>query len=178
MAPKSHLLYSIVWCSACASLLLPGCARNNAAEERTYPMGEKAQAGKLIYTVLEAEWKSQLGELPSVRVPKHRYLILRITVTNSGSDAGEMPLLSLVDGRGQTYQEEASGDGVPEWLGLLRKIQPAGTEEGRIVFDVPMSAYKLRITDGAQTGEEKTALVSIPLQLDEPGAVPTPSTRM
>jgi hypothetical protein len=60
-----------------------------------------------------------------------------------------------------------NGEGVPDWLGMLRKVQPAETQTGRVVFDVPRADYQLRVTDDAFHPEDvKVALIQIPLRFE------------
>jgi len=130
-------------------------------------MGERVQVGPLIYNVLHAEWSTQLGEGSEARMPKNRFLIVQLTVTNSGGGETSIPPVTLEDGRGGAYPEELNGTGVTNWLGLLRKLTPAQTEQGRIVFDAPSGAYRLRVTDdNPELGREKVALIDIPLHLE------------
>jgi hypothetical protein len=51
-------------------------------------------------------------------------------------------------------------------MGALRTIKPAGTMTGRIIFDVPLSTFQLRLPDAGEPGYEKYAMVEIPLRLD------------
>ena len=50
-----------------------------------YSMGERAQAGLLIYTVFENRWMPQLGEGTTARIPANRFFLLRLSMVNSGS---------------------------------------------------------------------------------------------
>ncbi len=59
-------------------------------------------------------------------------------------------------------------------MGLLRTIAPAQTQQGKIIFDVPLASYKLRVTDGAGPGAEKYTWITIPLRMDVDSDVPTP----
>jgi hypothetical protein len=128
-------------------------------------MGERAQAGALIYTVTGTEWLDRLGEEPNVRIPEHKFLAIEVSVTNSGASRSAIPLLSLTDARGQRYQEQTNGEGLKDWLGFLRQIKPADTERGRVLFDVAPAAYKLRVVNDAEPENERAALVDIPLEL-------------
>lgn len=60
------------------------------------------------------------------------------------------------------------------WFGFLRTISPAQTQQGRVVFDVPLSSYKLRLTDGGDPAIEKYAWVNIDLHMDPDMSVETP----
>lgn len=133
-------------------------------------MGEKAQIGPVIYNVFDSRWLTQLGTGPQARVPNNRFLVIRLSAVNSGAGEAAVPSMMLVDDNGTTYTELPNGDQVPHWLGTLRRIQPAQTEEGEILFDVAPRHYKLRITDEA---EQKVGLVDIPLSFgSEIPAVP------
>jgi len=130
-------------------------------------MGERVQVGPLIYNVLHAEWRTQLGEGPEARAPKNRFLLVQLTITNSGGAETSIPPITLEDERGGAYPEEPDGTGMTNWLGVLRKLTPAQTDQGRIVFDAPAGAYRLRVTDdNPELGREKAALIDIPLQLE------------
>jgi hypothetical protein len=127
-----------------------------------YKMGERVPAGSLIYTVLESEWRNELGS----KTPIHRFLVLRLTITNSGVRVATPPLLTLVHASGSEYSEVSEVEGLPEWMGLLRRVEPANTDDGKIVFDVPTGVYRLRVSDGGEPGQENTANIEIPLHLE------------
>jgi hypothetical protein len=127
-------------------------------------MGDPAVAGSLTFTVLESKWQSQLEASPAPRLPERNFLLIRVTVTNSGGAEASIPFLKLVNESGDIFNEVENGTGVDDWLGMLRHIRPAQTEEGWILFDVPSNAYKLRITDG-NIENERVTLVSIPLSM-------------
>jgi hypothetical protein len=155
-----------------AGLFLCGCSSGKPeADNRTYGMGEPAAVGPLIYNVTDTEWRAQLGEGPTARLPQHRFLLVRLSVTNSGAGISAIPTMALVDTSGQTHLELTDGQGVTEWLGFLRTVSPAQTERGRVVFDVPPNAYRLRVTNDAEPGSEKAALIHLPLELSP--AVPS-----
>ena len=158
---------SLALAIAC-SVLLSSCGSGaGSPESRIYRMGERVAAGRLIYNVLETDWHVQLGEGPNPRIPNHRFLLIRLTVTNSGIEESNIPLLALVNARGETFNELSEGEGVPEWLGLLRRIKPAGTEQGRVIFDVPRGPYRLLVKDDTlETEPEKVALIEIPHQFE------------
>lgn len=157
--------------------LAVGCSPASTSETnlRTYAMGERAQAGALIYTVTEAEWLDRLGEEPNVRIPANKFLAIQVSVTNSGASTSAIPLLSLTDARGQRYQEQTNGEGLTDWLGFLRQLKPADTERGRVLFDVPPASYRLRVVNDAEPENERAALVDIPLQLGP--TVPQPGLK-
>ena len=152
---------------ACLSIcLLTGCASKQPATRLDYQMGEKVPFGKVTYNVIESVWRTQLGDQLNLRFPQQRFLLISISVTNSSGGDVSIPLFQVEGANGQAYRELEDGQGVDNWFGLLRTISPAQTQQGRIVFDVPLSSYRLRLTDGAESGEEKYTWVQIPLRMD------------
>lgn len=151
---------------ACA---LIGCGSSSplASSGKIYRMGELVGVGRLIYTVLETEWMSAIGS----RVPKNKFLSIRLTINNSGNTERSVPLLEVVDAKGKAFLEESDGAGLDEWFGMLRNLAATETAQGRLLFDVPQGSYKLRVNDGGDPGSEITALVDIPLTLREEPAV-------
>jgi|SoiMethySBSTD1v2_1073268.scaffolds.fasta_scaffold239389_3 hypothetical protein len=165
--PRKLLLRSAFHLSAAAAIILLGSCGKNAAQSKTaFRMGEQMQVGPLIYNVLETKWVSQLGDMLRARLPKQRFLLIRVSVTNSGGKDASLPFLTLEDAKGQSYPEEQSGEGVEGWLGFLRTIQPAQTENGWLVFDVAPGSYNLRVSGETSSGDEQSLLIHIPLSVD------------
>ena len=127
-------------------------------------MGERAQAGPLIYTVLETKWVPQLGEGVSSRVPKSRFMLMRMSIVNSGSSECTAPTLTLIDDTGERHQELSDGEGVNQWVGFVRRVKPADGITGFALFDVPLRHYKLEVADES---EEKKAIIDIPLSFSD-----------
>jgi hypothetical protein len=146
-------------------VFLASCQQQKRAN-LTSEMGERVEHGAFTYVVVESQWRNELGEGFQVRAPKDRFLILTLSVTNGGGTELSIPLLTLEDANGKIWQESGDGAGISNWLGVLRTIRPAETLQGRVVFDVPLSAFRLRLPDGGETGYEKYALVNIPLSID------------
>src|SRR4029078_948510 len=73
--------------------LLSGCSAPAVQPLDQYRMGEKVRLGRLIYTVFETQWLTQLGDAVTGRVPEHRFLFVRFSATNSGG--GEEPVPAL-----------------------------------------------------------------------------------
>ncbi|MGA3205818.1 MAG: DUF4352 domain-containing protein [Bryobacteraceae bacterium] len=136
-------------------------------------MGDKVAAGPLTYNVVEKVWRSQLGEGFVTRSPQNRFLVITLSATNGGGRDVSVPLLQLEGPDGKIYQEIENGEGVENWLGILRTVEPAQTQQGRIVFDVPLSSYRLRLSDGDSVSGHY-AYVQIPLQIDADPPVDTP----
>jgi hypothetical protein len=165
-----------------ATLLVNGCATQQNSTRIDYQMGERVTVGSLTYNVIESAWRSQLGTEYKVRMPENRYLMINISVTNGAGKELSVPLLELENANGQTFHEVENGEGVSNWFGVLRTLNPAQTQQGRLLYDVPLSGYKLRLPDGSGTGVEKYAWVEIPLRMDPdngvdgPGMVPITPT--
>ncbi len=147
-------------------LALAGCSRGkDISHIGTFRMGERVQAGSLVYTVLEAQWKTELDG--NSRAPKNRFLFLRVSITNSGGSKVSAPAFTLKATDGTIYEEVAEGlDGVNNWLNILRTVEPAHTETGWVIFDAPVAAYKLVMSDAGEVGSEKYAHVDIPVELE------------
>jgi hypothetical protein len=159
---------------ALAISLMAGC-RNAGATRTEYQMGDKVPAGPLTYNVVEKVWRSQLGEGFQLHMPENRFLLITIAATNSGGGEVSVPLLQLEAPDGKVYHEVENGEGVENWFGVLRTLTPQQTAQGRILFDVPLSSYRLRLSDGDSASGHFT-YVQIPLQIDDepPPASPVP----
>src|SRR5258706_15122819 len=150
-----------------------GC-ENHGPARLEYQMGERAPNGPLTYNVIESRSVSQLGDLVKLRVPQQRFLVISISITNGGGHEISVPLLSVEGANGQLYRESENGEGVGNWLGILRSLAPAQTAQGNVLFDAPLGSYRLRLPDGAETGSEKYIWVQIPLRVDSDAPVEAP----
>jgi hypothetical protein len=148
-----------------ALLLLTGCQQQQITN-LTYDMGERVENPPFTYVVVESGWRNTLGEGFQTRAPKNRFLVLTLSITNGGGSETSVPLLSLEGSNGELTPELTDGSGIANWLGVLRTVKPTETLQGRIVFDVPLGAYRLRLPDGGESGYEKYSWVTIPLSLD------------
>jgi hypothetical protein len=157
-----------------AAVGLGGCAPKETADRKEFQMGERATVGPLTYNVVETAWRSQLGNEFKLRMPQQRFLVVTVSVTNGGGKEISVPLFEIEDQKGQTFQESGNGDGVDNWFGLVRTLEPAQTQQGLLVFDVPLASYRLRVTDGADPGAEKFAWIDLPLRMDVDTGVDTP----
>lgn len=168
---------------ACAGMaavlcgLLSGCSgqKTSGGPPKLFRMGERVQAGPLVYTVLDTEWMDQLTDAPTPRLPRSLFLSVRVSITNSGSVASEVPPLVLTDFRAKAYPELSDAEGLAEWLGSVRRVQAAETVFGRVLFDVPAGDYRLKVTDDAEPENQKSATIELPLQLTRPQAEPPPA---
>jgi hypothetical protein len=145
--------------------LLTGCQKT-APTRVEYSMGERIPFGPLTYNVIDSSWQTQLGDTFKLRIPQQRFLVLTVSVTNGGGSDVSVPLFTLENPSGQDFLESDNGEGLDNWFGLLRTITPAQTQQGKLIFDVPLTSYRLRLTDGAGPGLEKYTWVTIPLRMD------------
>jgi hypothetical protein len=169
--PPSLWLFSTV---LVAALLTAGCKPRRTSEQLNYAMGERITAGPLVYNVVQTVWRTQLGDVFKTRVPDDRYLLISLSVTNSSADTVSVPFFQLEGPNRKTYSEIEDGTGIDNWFGLLRDITPAQTKQGNIVFDVPLTSFRLRLTDGGEPGTEKYVWVDIPLRMDTDSTISTP----
>jgi hypothetical protein len=154
-------------------LFLEGCQK--AQESRAqFAMGERVPVGQMTYSVIESAWRTQLGESFKIRTPEQRFLLVKISVTNGTGKDVSIPLLTLEGNSGQIYREIADGEGVDNWFGLLRTISPGQTQQGNVLFDVPLTSFKLRVPDINETGFEGYAVVDIPLRMDSDLPIQSP----
>jgi Domain of unknown function (DUF4352) len=156
-----------------AGLPLAGC-RKQTSEQINFQMGERVIATPMVYNVVQTVWRTQLGDLFKVRVPDHRYLLITLSATNGGGKPVSVPFFTLEGPNREEYKELENGDGIDNWFGLLREIAPAETKQGNIAFDVPLTSYRLRLTDGGEPGSEKLVWVEIPLRMDTDSGISTP----
>lgn len=169
-SPSILLLLPVVF-----ALLLTASCKRQTSVQINYQMGERITDGPMVYNIVQTIWKTQLGDLFKVRVPDNRYLMITLSATNSGGKDVSIPFLTLEGAAGKEYHEIEDGDGVDRWFGLLRNIQPAETRQGNLVFDVPLTSYRLRLTDGGEPGTEKFVWVEIPLRMDPDTTITTPT---
>ena len=144
------------------------CGGNLAMKKAvSYRMGDRATTGAVTYVGLTADYRQ---DLPGAKDPlKNRYLVISLSITNSGGTEAMLPHTRLIKPDGTEIPELTEIDGFPEWLGLLRKISPASTEQGYVVFDVPVGAYKLQVSDGGDPEKEQLAQIEIPANLAPAG---------
>jgi hypothetical protein len=129
--------------------LLAGCSSSTPRKDaKLYQAGEKAQVGKLLYSVVDTQFAPTIGEdANNQRTPQNRFVIVQVSISNSGTEDSAIPGMTLVGDDGKTYPEIADLTGVPRWLGVVRKATADQTEQGVIVFDAPAQHYRLRLTD-------------------------------
>jgi hypothetical protein len=158
---------------AAVTCLLTGCTPSTP-KIVTYEMGRRVSVGHLVYTVFETQWLTQLGSGSNVRIPEHRFFLVRLSAVNGGSEQMAIPNLTIEDDQGNSYDELANGEFVSQWVGYLRQAKPAESIDGNVVFDVAPRHYKARVFD--ETGDH-SALIDIPLNFNAESpaaAVPIP----
>ena len=121
-------------------------------------MGEKAEIGPFVYQAIETHWPMSLEG----RNAKERFLIIRVTVLNSGAGDANIPGFEVVDDAGDSYPELVDGAAVDSWLGMSRKLRVANTDQGNIVFDVVPKHYRLKVSDE----NDNFMYIDIPLNLN------------
>lgn len=155
--------------------LFPGCSVvPTQAAKQQFHLGDRAPAGQITYMGLSAEYRDQI---PGAKEPlKDRYLVMRLSATNGGAQEVTLPLTRLIAADGKEYPEVTEVEGFPEWLGPLRRIEPGKTEQGYIVFDVPVGAYKLEVSGGGDLEQEQLVQIDVPANLTPiaPSSVPGP----
>ena len=167
MKPAKAIPYALFALFVCLCLVsLPGCSRRSP--EVTGSMGSPIVVGQLTYIAYETEWRDSLLTTKGSRDPKNKFYFVRITVTNKASEEKAAPLLQVEASDGKVYPELTEGEGVPQWMGYLRLLQPGETRLGVLLFDVPQAAYKLRISSGGDPEGEQTATIDLPLQVNPP----------
>lgn len=143
-----------------------------------YQMGDRAEIGSFVYSVIEARWAQQLGGGPSPRLPSASFLLLRVSLTNGSARSFTIPQMVLVASTKEEHPELPEGEGVDDWIGLLRGVGPSETKTSWVLFDVPRADYRLRVADDAfDPADARTALIEVPIRLAEgsdilPGANP------
>lgn len=180
----THPPASIPFCFALIAttviaLIAAGCSSGAKKESHVFPAGEKVSVGPLVFSVIDSQILTHLGEDASTaRTPTDRFYVITISVSNSSSEDELVPGLTLVDDAGKEYPEAADGTNVPNWLGVVRKAGGAQTEQGNILFDAPAQHYRLRLTDETDATELS---IDVPLtyvheQLNELPPAPQPTT--
>ena len=163
---RHYLLFAV------PALFLNSCGGSLQKTAKVYEMGTRVEAGHLIYTVFETEWLPQIGAGDTARVPKNRFFLVRLSAINSGSEELDVPNVTLVDDRGGTVEELSDGTDVPQWIGIVRRVKPADSLAGNVVFDAEPKHYRLRVRD---ENNEQSLLIDIPLNFNAdapPGPLP------
>jgi len=167
-----------VICAAAAVLLLgvSGCSKRKP--DTVHPMGTPVKAGELTYTVYHTEWRDELQTNTGPRKPQHQFLLVTVSVSNNGPEDLTAPLLAVIDKDGKETLELDKGEGVEQWMGLLRRVRSTQTETGVLLFDVPPGDYKLRVSSGGDVEREQTALVDLPYRVEAPSGRPAVEPQM
>jgi Domain of unknown function (DUF4352) len=151
---KPSFRTSAILTVAVAAFFAGSCSNSDKKKSQIYPVGEKATVGHLVYNVIDTQVMTQLGEDPTTaRTPQNRFYVMTVSVSNSSSDDLPIPGLTLVDDAGKEYPEAADGTGLSNWLGVVRRVSAAQTEQGNILFDAPAQHYRLRLTDETDSQE-------------------------
>jgi hypothetical protein len=164
----------IRWFAPAPALLLFACSSAiKTPPPEAKQVGDQVTLGNLSYTVFGRQWRTEFGSGIDARVPKNRFYLIRMSVTNRGSSEAIVPQTELVDDSGQSYAEVNNGDGAPDWLGSVRQLSAKQTTQGNLLFDVPPKHYRLRIV--AEEGQPE-ALVDLPLSFESDSEAPDVTT--
>lgn len=164
--------------AAAGLILLGGAACRTRKADTVHAMGAPVTVGDLSYTVFHTEWRDELQSEMGPRKPQHRFLLVTVSVTNNGPEDATAPLLAVIDKDGRETLELDKGDGVAQWMGLLRRVRSTQTETGVLLFDVPPGDYKLRVSSGGDVDQEQTALVNLPYRVEAPESRPAVEPEM
>ena len=145
--------------------LVAGCGRRPTAERWPFRMGDQIRCGWFSYNVLEVAYKSQLGGGTLAKRPGTVYILIRLQATSSAGRTVSVPFMRLETTGDEVITEVEDASSLPDWMGVLRRVEPGSTETGWLVFDAPPGIYGLRLSDGV-LDDEQSALVHIPIQLD------------
>jgi hypothetical protein len=173
--PKHPTLPSLCLLTIAVAAGLPLASCNKDESQQTnFQMGDRVTAKPMVYNVVQTVWRTQLGNLFTVRVPERRFLLISLSATNTGGKPVAVPFFTLEGSNREEYRELQTGYVVDNWFGLLREIAPGETKQGNIVFDVPLASYRLRLTNGGEPGSERLVWVDIPLRIDTDTSATTP----
>lgn len=164
--------------AAAPLLILIAAACGPGKKDAVHPMGTPVAVGDFSYTVYQTEWRDELQTNAGPRKPQHRFLLVTASITNNGPEDLTAPMLAVVDKDGRETLELDKGDGVPQWLGLLRRVGSTQTETGVMLFDVPPGDYRLRVSSGGDVEHERTALVNLPYRVEAPESRPALEPQM
>lgn len=164
--------------AAAGLVLLSGAACGTRKADTVHPMGTPVTVGDLSYTIYNTEWRDELQTDMGPRKPQHRFLLVTMSVTNNGPEDLTAPLLAVIDKDGRETLELDKGEGVAQWMGLLRRVRSTQTDTGVLLFDVPPGDYKLRVSSGGDVDHEQTALIHLPYRVEAPESRPVVEPQM
>ncbi len=168
----------VIGIAAAVAVVLGSAACGPRKSDTVHPMGTPVIVGDLSYTVYQTEWRDELQTNMGPRKPEHRFLLVTVSITNNGPEDLTAPLLAVIDKDGRETLELDKAEGVPQWLGLLRRVRSTQTETGTLLFDVPPGDYTLRVSSGGAVATEKTALVRLPYREEAPAGSPAVEPQM
>lgn len=115
-------------------------------QKETPVFGTPIEVGDFSYTINDVKWKDVLGEGSLIQHPDAAFLVVDITVVNTGRKAYYQESPQLVDSSGRTYSSTSNAfieEGSELWL---KEFNPQVQSRGRLVFDVPYGSYSLRLS--------------------------------
>ncbi len=178
-ARRMYAAFRGIFGVAAAGLILwSAAACGTRKADAVHAMGTPVTVGDLSYTVFNTEWRDELQSEMGPRKPQHRFLLVTVSVTNNGPEDAIAPLLAVIDKDGRETLEQDKGDGVAQWMGLLRRVKSTQTETGALLFDVPPGDYTLRVSSGGDVDQERTALIRLPYRVEAPESRPAVEPQM
>ncbi len=168
----------ILGTAAAGLVLLSSAACGTRKADTVHAMGTSVTVGDLSYTIYNTEWRDELQTDMGPRKPQHRFLLVTASVTNNGPEDLTAPLLAVIDKDGRETLELDKGEGVAQWMGLLRRVRSTQTDTGVLLFDVPPGDYKLRVSSGGDVDHEQTALIHLPYRVEAPESRPVVEPQM
>ena len=144
---------------------LTACGPRPTTDKWPFHVGDRIRCGWFSYNVLEVAYKSQLGDETLAKRPKDGFLVIRLQATSSAGETVAIPMLRLETTNGDIVSEVEDARGLPEWFGIIRRVDPGGTETGWIAFDAAPGIYGLRLSDGILENEQ-VAMVKIPFLVE------------
>src|ERR1039458_3335685 len=88
---------------AVTAFLLSSCGdEEKTSPVLTYPMGERAPVGHIIYKVFETQWLTHIGQGADARIPQHRFFLVRLSAVNSLGTDVIVPNFSMEEDRKST----------------------------------------------------------------------------
>jgi Domain of unknown function (DUF4352) len=120
------------------------------AKKRAVPIGERAKAGKVSWTVHDAWQASELKSFGQKR--RGNFIIVRLTFTNNDTEPVTLDSasLALLDDKGRTHETDTDASMyTPANQELfLNQVNPGVSREGRAIFDVAPDASGLILRCG------------------------------
>jgi RNA polymerase subunit RPABC4/transcription elongation factor Spt4 len=128
--------------------------QNSKPEPKVYAEGESVRIGSFVYSVNDSMWRSAIGGQYNRQDANASFLVVEVSVTNSGNEGAMIPSLELTDNKKNDYESSSKSWVLDRSIGALDRLNPGVTKTGLVVFDVPMKeGYKLKAYAGTWSDE-------------------------